>query len=89
MTVEEVARLAMRLGWDYASLMAMSGAERRLWLAASERVAPGAASPSARPPASVDPATTASADGPRPATEEERRARLLAIHEELNHRGRR
>jgi hypothetical protein len=88
-TVEEVARLAMRLGWDYASLMAMSGAERRLWLAASERVAPGGVVTDGRPPAPVDSGTTTSADGPRPATEEERRARLLAIHEELNHRGRR
>jgi len=81
-TVEEVATLATRFGWGYEALMAMSGPERRLWLAAAERVAP-------RPgPAPSGPsAPPAAADGPRLTTEAERRARLLAIHEELNHRG--
>ena len=37
MTVEEVATLAARLGWGYEELMSMTLAERRLWLAASER----------------------------------------------------
>jgi hypothetical protein len=85
-TVEEVARLAMRLGWDYETLMAMSGAERRLWLAAAERVE---ASPRLTAPGALGPGPLApTADGPRLTTEAERRARLLAIHEELNHRGR-
>jgi hypothetical protein len=84
-TVEEVATLASRFGWGYEALMSMSGAERRLWLAAAGRVGerPGAvpvptapATPAAQPPA-----------GPM-STDAERRARLLALHEELNHRGR-
>jgi hypothetical protein len=86
-TVEEVARLATKLGWDYETLMAMSGAERRLWLAAAERVeaSPRRTTPGAAGAGSVPSA----ADGPRLTTEAERRARLLAIHEELNHRDRR
>ena len=110
MTVEEVATLAIRSGWSYEALMAMSGAERRLWLAAFERTGgtrPGAARPDAvgaaaagrgtgpaAPGATVAPAGQAeppsawSGVGPL-ATEAERRARLLALHEELNHRGRR
>ena len=78
MTVEEVATLATRFGWGYEALMAMSAAERRLWLAAADRVAPR--------PAAASPAAAAP-DGPRLTTEAERRARLLALHEELNHRG--
>jgi hypothetical protein len=86
-TVEEVARLATRLGWDYGTLMAMSGAERRLWLAAAERVQ---ASPTPTAAGAPGPGPAASAgDGPRLTTEAERRARLLEIHEELNHRDRR
>ena len=80
--------------------MSMSGAERRLWLAAARRVGgtaarvggssspptdrPGAAPPAPRPAAPIDPWT---AVGPM-ATEGERRARLLMLHEELNKRGR-
>ena len=82
MTVEEVATLATRFGWGYEALMAMSAAERRLWLAAADRVAPRPAAV-----ASAVSAPPAAADGPRLTTEAERRARLLALHEELNHRG--
>lgn len=99
MTVEEVASLAKAFGWSYETLMSMSGAERRLWLAAARAAGgtaarvgvpepapidrPGAA-PVAPRPAPVDPWT---AVGPM-ATEGERRARLLMLHEELNKRGR-
>lgn len=82
MTVEEVATLATKFGWGYEALMAMSAPERRLWLAAAERVAPRQA-----PAPSASSAPPAAADGPRLTTEAERRARLLALHEELNHRG--
>lgn len=65
MTVEEVATLAARLGWGYEELMSMTLAERRLWLAASERFDARAEAgvrapvgPSAQP---VPPATTAAA----------------------------
>jgi hypothetical protein len=85
-TVEEVAKLATRLGWSYETLMSMSGAERRLWLAAAERAE---ASPRLTIPGAPGPGPLApTAGGPRLATEAERRARLLAIHEELNHRRR-
>jgi hypothetical protein len=79
-TVEEVATLATRFGWSYETLLAMSGAERRLWLAAADRVAATAGAGPAGPTTPV---------GPRVTTEAERRARLLALHEELNHRGKR
>lgn len=107
MTVEEVATLATTYGWSYESLMAMSGAERRLWLAAGDRVADARAGrpattgtdatrgpgggPATPPGVSTAPAAPGSAwtaVGPL-ATEEERRARLLQLHEELNHRERR
>ncbi len=80
MTVEEVASLAKGFGWSYETLMSMSGAERRLWLAAARSVADKAAP--ATPAAPQLPA------GPRVMTDAERRARLLELHEELNHRGR-
>lgn len=80
MTVEEVASLAKGFGWSYETLMAMSGAERRLWLAAARRVADK--------PAPAPPASPQLPAGPRVMTDAERRARLLELHEELNHRGR-
>lgn len=85
MTVEEVATLARSFGWSYETLMSMSGAERRLWLAAAARVSavPGPVTPSAGSSAPAAPA------GPRQLTDAERKARLLELHEELNHRGRR
>ena len=95
MTVEEVASLAKAFGWSYETLMAMSGAERRLWLAAAGRVSttsrPAGASayrPEV-PPAVPPPASALAAQGaPRMLTDEERKARLMRLHEELNHRGR-
>jgi hypothetical protein len=78
-TVEEVASLAKGLGWSYETLMSMSGAERRLWLAAARRVADTPASATAAPQLPA---------GPRVMTDAERKARLLQLHEELNHRGR-
>ena len=63
--------------------MAMSGAERRLWLAAARRV--GDKPAPAAPQVPVGPQFPA---GPRVMTDAERRARLLELHEELNHRGR-
>jgi hypothetical protein len=94
-TVEEVATLARTFGWSYETLMAMPGAERRLWLAAAARgstalrsAGPGAYKaefpPAAPPPASAQAAQAA----PRMLTDEERKARLMQLHEELNHRGR-
>jgi hypothetical protein len=80
-TVEEVATLATGFGWSYETLMSMSGAERRLWLAAAARVQ---AVPAAPAPAVVPPTPPA----PRMSTDAERRARLLELHEELNHRRR-
>ena len=80
MTVEEVASLAKAFGWSYETLMSMSGAERRLWLAAARRVADA--------PAPAAPAAPQVPAGPRVMTDAERRARLLELHEELNHRGR-
>ena len=80
MTVEEVASLAKGFGWSYETLMAMSGAERRLWLAAARRVADK--------PAPATPVAPQLPAGPRVMTDAERRARLLELHEELNHRGR-
>ena len=81
MTVEEVATLASRLGWSYEPLMAMTGAERRLWLAASERVL---AAEAARRPV-VQPSVThpAAPAAPRVPTEAERRERLARTLEEM------
>jgi hypothetical protein len=83
-TVEEVAGLAKSFGWSYETLMSMSGAERRLWLAAAGRAAaaPGTAVPA------FPGAMPASPPAPRMSTDAERRARLLELHEELNHRRR-
>lgn len=92
MTVEEVAILAKTFGWSYETLMSMPGAERRLWLAAAARVmtpgrsGSGSAYSPEIPPASPPPASAQAA--PRTLTDEERKARLLQLHEELNHRGR-
>jgi hypothetical protein len=77
MTVEEVATLASRFGWSYETLMAMSGAERRLWLRAADAVAKP---PSVKSP----PAGVGATPGPPPAaptrlTEAERRAQLLEV----------
>ena len=102
-TVEEVAGLAREFGWSYETLMSMSGAERRLWLAAARATggAASAAAPGSAASRSGSPSPTPDAPPPatRPAdawagvsplaTEAERRARLLQLHEELNHRGRR
>jgi hypothetical protein len=87
-TVEEVATLAKTFGWSYETLMAMPGAERRLWLAAAARVLPAGRpmAPSAYSP-EIPPAAPAPG-APRMLTDEERKARLLHLHEELNHRGR-
>jgi hypothetical protein len=77
MTVEEVATLASRFGWSYETLMAMSGAERRLWLRAADAVAK---SPAVKSP----PAGAGATQGQPPAvpirlTEAERRAQLLEV----------
>jgi hypothetical protein len=87
-TVEEVATLAKSFGWSYETLMAMPGAERRLWLAAAARTSstPRPASSSASSP--VPPGASPVPAGPRMLTDAERKARLLELHEELNHRGR-
>jgi hypothetical protein len=90
-TVEEVATLASRFGWGYESLMAMSGAERRLWLAAARRVGQAGVSPSAQPlapPAATAAATPPAPAAPRMATDAERRARLMELHDELNRKRR-
>ena len=98
MTVEEVATLAKTFGWSYETLMAMPGPERQLWLAAAGRGS-GASRPSGAsaykadlPPASPPPASAQAAQesqtAPRMLTDEERKARLMQLHEELNHRGR-
>jgi hypothetical protein len=81
-TVEEVATLASRYGWSYETLMAMSGAERRLWLAAADRIAATAGTVAvAAPPVPA---------APTPAvTEAERRARLLALAQQYAARYRR
>ena len=92
MTVEEVATLAKTFGWSYETLMAMPGAERQLWLAAAGRVSTAPRSPGLSayraelPPAAPPPASAQAA--PRMLTDEERKARLMQLHEELNHRGR-
>jgi hypothetical protein len=72
-----VATLAVRFGWSYDVLMAMSGPERRLWLAAAEKVAPVAqtAAPASPTPEEVEAA--------RLTTEAERRARLLELVNEM------
>jgi hypothetical protein len=95
--VEEVATLAARLGWGYDTLMAMTTAERRLWLAASEKLGspPAAATMPARggtatpvaAPGAANPATPV-APG-RLTTEDERRARLVELLEEMTARRRR
>jgi hypothetical protein len=94
-TVEEVATLAKTFGWSYETLMAMPGAERQLWLAAASRGSGAPRSPGASayraelPPAAPPPASAqASPSAPRMLTDEERKARLLQLHEELNHRER-
>jgi len=95
--VEEVATLAARLGWGYDTLMAMTTAERRLWLAASEKlgsasaaavvVASGVAGSTVGPgDATRSPAPVATA---RLSTEDERRARLVELLEEMTARRRR
>jgi hypothetical protein len=85
LTVEEVATLASRLGWSFDALMAMTTPERRLWLAASERVLAGEAA--RRPPvpmaAAAPAAATAAAPPSRVSTEAERRDRLVQIVEEM------
>lgn len=94
MTVEEVATLAKTFGWSYETLMAMPGAERQLWLAAARGSgASGSPTTSAYnaglPPAAPPPASAQAAQAaPRMLTDEERKARLMQLHEELNHRGR-
>jgi hypothetical protein len=78
MTVEEVATLASRFGWSYETLMAMSGAERRLWLRAAEAVEKPSAVKSS--PASDGAAPTKAPDpAPTRLTEAERRAELLEV----------
>ena len=92
MTVEEVATLAKAFGWSYETLMTMPGPERQLWLAAAARGSNVSRSPGASayradlPPAAPPPASAPAA--PRMLTDEERKARLMQLHEELNHRGR-
>ncbi|MFI5226802.1 MAG: hypothetical protein ACHQ3P_09015 [Candidatus Limnocylindrales bacterium] len=73
-----MATLAMRFGWSYDVLMAMSGPERRLWLAAAERVAPSLVVPAV--PAGPTPEEIEAA---RLTTEAERRARLLELVNEM------
>jgi hypothetical protein len=91
-TVEEVAMLASRFGWSYETLMAMSGAERRLWLAAADRVA---ADRAATDRAGASTGTVAVAAQPVPpaatpaVTEAERRARLLELAQQYAARYRR
>ena len=77
MTVEEVATLASRFGWSYETLMAMSGAERRLWLRAAEAVEkPPSAKSSLAVGAMPDQSPVAI---PTRLTEAERRAELLEV----------
>jgi len=96
--VEEVATLAARLGWSYDTLMAMTTAERRLWLAASDRLAPvpgsvgyaaGVATTATLPPAGLETRPTAPSAPGRLSTEDERRARLVELLEEMTARRRR
>jgi len=90
--VEEVATLASRFGWSYEALMAMTRAERRLWLAAADKVAPAttASAPTTGPAsgAQAGPPVDA-APAPRLTTEAERRARLLELSEQFAARYRR
>jgi hypothetical protein len=80
MTVEEVATLASRFGWSYETLMAMSGAERRLWLRAAEAVAKHPDMKSS--PTGVGAARPQPLDAaPTRLTEAERRAQLLEMAE--------
>ena len=72
-----MATLAVRFGWSYDVLLAMSGPERRLWLAAAEKVAPV---PQAAAPAGPTPEQVEAA---RLTTEAERRARLLELVNEM------
>jgi hypothetical protein len=93
-TVEEVATLAKTFGWSYETLMAMPGVERQLWLAAAgrgsgpSRSAGTSAYKAELPPAAPPPASAQATAAPRMLTDEERKARLMQLHEELNHRGR-
>jgi hypothetical protein len=68
----------MRFGWSYDVLLAMSGPERWLWLAAAERVAPSLVVPAV--PAGPTPEEVEVA---RLTTEAERRARLLELVNEM------
>jgi hypothetical protein len=78
--VEEVATLASRFGWSYEALMSMTGVERRLWLAASDRVAAGGG----RGAAGAAPPGPAATPAPSPrATEAERRERLLELSQQF------
>jgi len=78
-----VATLATRFGWSYEALMAMTGAERRLWLAAAERVAVARGGASAAPRSATAAPEPQRDPPPRVTTEEERRARLLELTKEF------
>lgn len=81
-----MATLASRFGWSYEALMAMTGAERRLWLTAAERVAPagGSVGPAPGPASGAQPTPSAeTAPAARLTTEAERRARLLELSEQF------
>jgi len=73
-----VATLASRFGWSYETLMAMSGAERRLWLRAADAVA---GPPAVKPAPAAGAAAPAKAPDAAPTrlTEAERRAHLLEV----------
>ena len=75
-----MATLAVRFGWSYDVLMAMSGPERRLWLAAAEKVAPV---PQAAAPVAPAGPTPEQVEAARLTTEAERRARLLELVNEM------
>ncbi len=86
-----MATLATRFGWSYEALMAMTGAERRLWLAAAVKVAPApaaAATPGPGSGAGTSPQVEAM-PAARLTTEAERRARLLELSEQFAARYRR
>ena len=85
--------LASRFGWSYETLMSMTGAERRLWLAAADRIGPrNGPEPrdvhAAATHAAVVPAEAPGVPG-RLTTEAERRARLLELSEQYAARYRR
>jgi len=73
-----VATLASRFGWSYEALMAMSGAERRIWLRAADAVT---GPPAVKPVPAVAAAAPARAPDAAPTrlTEAERRAHLLEV----------